>query len=131
MTDVVGQALAGRTSQYVKGPKKEIDLDNNAVSESTEMQMVDAITESNQLAESGRSGKPDFVIDDVSDASSMMDVQNVERFSTASISDAGSTLIVQKLGISKKASTIDDSMANISMATIEEDADGNQEMEVE
>ena len=79
----VGQALAGRTSQFVKGPKtNNIDLgytNNNtnnavAVSESTEMQIVDAITESNQLAESGRSGNPDLVIDDASDASSMMDV---------------------------------------------------------
>ena len=46
------------------------------------------------------------------------------------MSDAGSTLVVQKLGLSKKASLIDDSMNNISMATIEEDAEGNQEMEV-
>ena len=77
----VGQALAGRTSQFVKGPKtNNMDLgynntnNTNAVSESTEMQIVDAITESNQLAESGRSGNPDLVIDDASDASSIMDV---------------------------------------------------------
>lgn len=117
------------------------------------MQQVDAITMSdnnNLLAQSGFSDRmgeannnPEMTINDMvdgqSDASSVLDIQKVERFSTTSMSDAGSTtMVVQKLGLSKKASLVDESMNNISMATIEEngDADGgdvsgrNSEVEV-
>lgn len=104
----------------------------------------------NLLAQSGFSDRmgeannnPEMTINDMvdgqSDASSVLDIQKVERFSTTSMSDAGSTtMVVQKLGLSKKASLVDESMNNISMATIEEngDADGgdvsgrNSEVEV-